>query len=68
VADIDLASAESVATAIIAAGGRACALRVDVSAADAFEQLKNETLTRFGQIDSVPSSPPFYYLARTLLV
>lgn len=52
-ADIDAAGAEQVAAQIIAEGGRAHGLRCDVAAADAFEVLKNETLSRYGRVDIV---------------
>jgi NAD(P)-dependent dehydrogenase (short-subunit alcohol dehydrogenase family) len=53
VADIDKGGVEQVAAEINTGGGRAHGVRCDVAAADAFEILKNEVLTRYGRIDIV---------------
>jgi NAD(P)-dependent dehydrogenase (short-subunit alcohol dehydrogenase family) len=51
VADLDGAGAEVVAAGIRAAGGQAEAVPVDVSDADAVDQLAATTLQRFGRVD-----------------
>ncbi|MDQ1433946.1 MAG: hypothetical protein QOF59_762 [Actinomycetota bacterium] len=51
VADLDGAEAEVVASGIRGDGGEAEAVTVDVSSADAVEELAKRTLDRFGRVD-----------------
>ncbi len=51
VADIDLEAAKATADAITKAGGRAIAVRADVTRAAEFEQLLDRTETAFGPLD-----------------
>ena len=53
VADINAAGAGAVAAEITRAGGRAAAVRCDVGAEPAVEELKAFTLDHFGQVDIV---------------
>jgi NAD(P)-dependent dehydrogenase (short-subunit alcohol dehydrogenase family) len=53
VADIDEAGANQVAAEITEQGGRASAQRCDVGADDAFEALRDTTLTEFGAVDVI---------------
>ncbi|MCW5603493.1 MAG: SDR family oxidoreductase [Burkholderiales bacterium] len=51
VADIDLDAARATADAIVAAGGRAIAVRTDVTRAVEFEQLLDRAESEFGPLD-----------------
>jgi 3-oxoacyl-[acyl-carrier protein] reductase len=51
VADINLGAAQSTVDAIVEAGGRAIAVRADVTKAAAFEQLFDRAETEFGPLD-----------------
>jgi 3-oxoacyl-[acyl-carrier protein] reductase len=51
VADINLGAAQSTVDAIVEAGGRAVAVRADVTKAAAFEQLFDRAETEFGPLD-----------------
>lgn len=53
VADLDAASAQQVAAAIEAAGGRAAAITVDVADETSVRNLYAATLERYGRLDSV---------------
>ena len=50
VADIDLAAAQATADAIVKAGGRALAVKTDVTQAAEFDQLLDRTEARFGPL------------------
>lgn len=53
VVDIDAASAKTVADAIVAGGGEAIAVRADVADEASVRAMYDETLARFGRLDSV---------------
>ena len=53
VVDVDADRAETVARAVVAAGGRAVAERLDVTDADAVERVMDAVSTRFGPIDGL---------------
>jgi NAD(P)-dependent dehydrogenase (short-subunit alcohol dehydrogenase family) len=53
VADINAAGADAVSAEIDAAGGQAAGFRCDVSADNAFDELKSFTLDHFGAVDVV---------------
>ena len=50
-ADLDEANAKTVASEIEAAGGKALAIRVDVTEKAATEHMVSETVSRFGRLD-----------------
>jgi len=51
IADIDLAGAQTVAAAVVAAGGDAEAFGADVSRASSVEEMVARTMSRWGQLD-----------------
>jgi NAD(P)-dependent dehydrogenase (short-subunit alcohol dehydrogenase family) len=51
VSDIDLEAAQATADAIVKAGGKAIAVRADVTRADQFEQLLDRTESELGPLD-----------------